>query len=446
MEQHVHSHQRVATLAIAALVLGCGCGLLGGGSGPPMSGPPDVPWVTDPMIDVDVNGDGLADVVMAGVNGYVSDCPINTGCVAHMRIWYGNAEFAYDSATPDVDVEGVFGTIGPVGDINGDGYTDIWGTRGHATAGPSASALMLGGPGAFTGEFVYDGPLAPNWAAGDVNCDGYSDFNFGSGILYGGEDPAANIADAIAYASPGYEAFPGGTGVTWLPRPVGDVNGDGCSDVIFSGELIWGGPDGMTPSGHYVAMDAAAYPGPFDINGDGLDDVVADGVWLGDASQTLVQNYTIYPPGETDVRDITGDGVADSLSAHNTLRWPATVPDRDLHPDTFNYQVYRGGPESFPIDGMEVEPWLYTGGDEWVWENLLSTNEVTQFTWQIYWGGQQGSIGDFDGDGYRDYVIKAANIAFLYRGGDRLDRRDHNADGYVLNPTQNAGVAGITDQ
>ena len=430
----------MAPFASLVMLLGTGCGVLGGGS--PIRGEPEVPWVTDPKIDVDVNGDGLADLVMAGVDGIVSDCPINTGCRAQMRVWYGNEDFLFEPNGQDVEIDDVFGIIVAAGDINGDGYTDVFGTRGHATQGPD-EGLMLGGPDGLTGELVSETTVA--WSAGDVNCDGYSDFSYGVGIVWGGTDPAANLADAVAQSEPGWTAFPGGAGATPVPRPVGDVNGDGCSDLVWQGELIWGGPSGMTPSGIFPAMAGVAAWGPIDVNGDGIDDIFADGLWLGSASGVLTQSYPSEPYwGTGDLRDITGDGMADQLYATNELRvlnGSGTLFSYEDAAASFEYGIHRGGHELFNDDSQD--PWFTQTADDSVLEHLVASGTVSDRSYELYWGRNHGSVGDFDGDGYRDYLIRSFNYAFLYRGGDRLDRRDNAADGIVLSSTGYAGVAGV---
>jgi hypothetical protein len=203
----------------------------------------------------DVNGDGYADVLI-GANSY-SNGEVSEG---RAYLYYGSA--AGLSTTADWITEGNqdgadFGrSVSTAGDINGDGYADV-----------IVSASYYSNVETQEGKaFVYHGSSAglstiPGWtaegnqehayfgwsvsSAGDVNGDGYADVVIGArrydnvevweGRAYVYHGSAAGLsptADWTAESNQDYAHF--GESVS----TAGDVNGDGCADVIVGAYLF----------------------------------------------------------------------------------------------------------------------------------------------------------------------------------------------------------------
>ncbi len=220
----------------------------------------------------DVNGDGYSDVII-GARQY------NTGQTYAGRayLYYGSSSGLSASAnwTAQGDqVNEFFGhSVSTAGDVNGDGYSDvIVGAYAYSNGQPEegrvyvyhGSASGLSPAADWTAESDQAGALFGTSVstAGDVNGDGYSDVIIGA---YGYSNGLANAGRAyVFYGSvSGLHATANWTvdgdktnaALGWSVSAVGDVNGDGYSDVIVG---AYGRTNGNGQSG---AGAAAVYYG-----------------------------------------------------------------------------------------------------------------------------------------------------------------------------------------
>lgn len=196
----------------------------------------------------------------------------------NLYIYFGAAVFA-DKA-PDLQTLGLASTpnqaddtSGTVGDINGDGFSDVAMFHANLT-GPRQGLvrIYLGGKTpdiagdgdiSFTDLSVVDGPF------GDVDGDGYDDVllnSGGYGILRGGPTVPTSFTVIDAADTVSLSGF--------------DINGDGWNDILLSGAngLVLGGPSPMTTAGLTgLTADSTARALTWaDYNGDGRVDF-ADG-------------------------------------------------------------------------------------------------------------------------------------------------------------------------
>jgi len=260
----------------------------------------------------DVNGDGYPDILV-GVGGWDNGPLTNAGQV---RLYAGGPAGLVTTplwtATSDQSYA-ILGSIGTIGDVNGDGYDDV-----------ATGAQAYDNPDDYEGRVTvhYGGPAgpssAPDWmqegnlsgaafssvAGGDINGDGYSDLLVGA-PGYGGYTGrifvyAGSSSGLSTTPMSTVDGQPGETYGIWLTVP-GDVNGDGYDDVAIGDDRYgsssyegraWvhlGSPSGLSASPAWqtngFGSDEYGVVHPVgDVNQDGYDDVMVGSMGYGDDS------------------------------------------------------------------------------------------------------------------------------------------------------------------
>jgi hypothetical protein len=270
----------------------------------------------------DVNGDGLADVILGapllGSGG--------TALVFHGRL-IGIADG--NPSTAQTVLTGVSGAsfgwdVAGAGDVNGDGYADVivgadTYTNGQSFEGAAFvfhgdAAGIANGTAAGAATQLESNQTSANLGysvagAGDVNGDGFADVIVGArgydsgatddGIALVFHGGAAGVADGDPAAAATYlEGDAEGIGFGGDVGGAGDVNGDGYADVIVGASgydengtdegaafVFHGGPSGVADANAGAAATAligdddfgqlgASVAGAGDVNGDGFADVI----------------------------------------------------------------------------------------------------------------------------------------------------------------------------
>jgi hypothetical protein len=238
----------------------------------------------------DVNGDGLADITLAGGTNW------NTVPTAFSN---GNGTFtAYNG--PVADFPGWAAIANAVsGDFNGDGLSDValtgvsgWGSVPVAT---SFASSLFGVVNAFLNDFPgYAATPGARALPGDFNGDGYDDIaltgpsNWGSiPIALSNGNGTFTLLNRCCVAN-----FPGWAGLPGVKPVAGDFDGDGRQDIALTGAPTWNtipiafsNGDGLftvnwsgVASFPGLAATANAVPVSGDFNGDGRDDIALTGV------------------------------------------------------------------------------------------------------------------------------------------------------------------------
>jgi hypothetical protein len=337
----------------------------------------------------DVNGDGKDDLIVGG--SYVVFGKADNSSVELSDVRAGTGGFAINGEAED---DGAGFPVSDAGDVNGDGLADlIVGASAADPNGESSgkSYVVFGkadgtavelsdvasGIGGFVlnGEAAYDGSGCSVSAAGDVNGDGKADLIVGadsadpngndsgkSYVVFGKADGSAiNLSD-VAAGNGGFaingEAKSNISGGS--VSSAGDVNGDGLDDLIIgTNPLTWIGvasaitnPEPVPTFKSYVVFgktdgtavelsDVAAGVGGFallkdylssdsvsgagDVNGDGFDDVLVGTPFTdpnGNIKDNAGQSYVVYGgdfTGTVTQQAGTGDDLLTGTAAGNII-------------------------------------------------------------------------------------------------------------------------------
>jgi len=317
------------------------------------------------------------------------------------------------SATYDSDGSG--SSVSAAGDVNGDGLADLIvgapqsdlgagggnAGRSYVVFGKSnTTAVELSDIANGTGGFIIDGEAEGNQSgyavssAGDVNGDGLADLIVGapdsdfasntdagrSYVVFGKKDTnAVDLSEVIAgtggFGIVGQDAG----GHSWSSISVssaGDVNGDGLSDLIVGVEYSGIYPEPRTGSSYVVF-------GKKDSNTVNLEDVFSGSgggfVIDGEPDNSASAGYSVSSAG-----DVNGDGLADLIVGAPWLN------------SGVSYLVF-GKMDTKQIDLASVANGI--GGFSIVGPDLMKYN----------YGGWTGvsvsSAGDVNGDGLADLIV-----------------------------------------
>ncbi len=436
----------------------------------------------------DVNGDGYADVIVGAPYYSHTTALTETGIV---YVYYGpdlitdtrwseHGERAYDN----------FGfSVAGAGDVNGDGYADvIVGAPGFTTtdctdagkvyvytgtmSGLSSSpAITIVGDCEFDGGEYRGGEFGFSVAgAGDVDCNGYADVIVGApGFDILNTTWFTDVGRVYVYTSTGSLAVTrvwSDTGENaydefgWSVASAGDVDRNGCSDVIvgapsytttlcsdadpvgkvyvYTGTVSGMSTISITILGECEDDGATTYRGgefgwsvatAGDVNGDGYADVIVgapfydtySGGWGEDKGRAYVYTGTASGIGETAVWTATGSSNLDMFGY-------SVASARDVNDDGYA-EIIVGAPEYGSDGRVYVYYGSYVGPSfdaDWT---AGGEGNGDSFGWSV------AGAGDVDGDSFDDVIIGD----FLYNDSGNSDA----GKAYVYHGPGGEGLADV---
>ena len=371
----------------------------------------------------DVNGDGLADLIVAGPNGGT----IASGPAGHAYIVYGKTTTsAVDLATVATGSGGyvinraaafdVIASVSGAGDINGDGFGDVVigvtssdpaldGNAGRAyivfgkSAGTAVNLATIAATGSGfvvngNADDLFSGRVA---AAGDVNGDGTGDVLVGPWndttvtagsvyLVFGKRTPTPLDLATIDAGGSGSGGFVINGSIDMSDgsvAAVGDVNGDGLADLMI------GLPhDGTTASGaeagrsYVIFGKSSATAVNLTTIAAGSGGFVITGEQPGDLS-----GWSVAAAG-----DVNGDGLADMI-----IGAPGAVPDAGIDAG-ISYVVF-GRSATTAVNLADVALADVALGKGGFAINSGNAGELS--------GSSVAAAGDLNGDGLADLLIGA---------------------------------------
>jgi hypothetical protein len=400
----------------------------------------------------DVNGDGYSDVIVSAPL-YDSD-ETDEG---RAYVYHGSTtglSTVVDWTVESDQADANFGwSVRTVGDVNGDGYSDVivgapYYGNGQNEEGRAyvyhGSAMGLSS----TADWTVESDLADIrfgysvGTAGDVNGDGYSDVIVGApyytndqtaeGRAYVYHSSAAGLSSTVDWTA---ESNQDGALFGYSVAMAGDVNGDGYSDVIVgaryydSGEMdegqayvYHGSATGLSTTADWTAGSgqAFAYFGTLvgtagDVNGDGYSDVIVGAPKYDNGHDNEGRTYVYH-------------GSATGLST--TVDW--TV-ESDQDNARFGYSVGTAGDvngdgySDVIVGAYNYDNPQFNEGRVYVYHGSVAGLSTTA-NWtaesdqtSAYFGYSVGTAGDVNGDGYSDVIVGAPN----YDNGETNEGRTY---------------------
>jgi hypothetical protein len=411
----------------------------------------------------DVNGDGYADVIV-GAPLYDAGQTDEGAAFAYLGASSGLSSSAGWSGEGQQVGANYGDAVATAGDVNGDGYADVIVGVSAFDGGQADEGLALVYHGSSSGLVS-----APAWSsegnqagarlgsavatAGDVDGNGVSEVIVGARLYDGGQTD-----EGAAFVHLGYSSMPTST-AAWVvegdqananfgavAEGIGDVNGDGYSDVLVSTADVGGsvfthvyhGSTSSLPTLPSWTADAYVGTGAGDVNGDGYADVLvrlqgASSAHLHYGSPSGLSPSFDASTGSTGggpvfTGDVDGDGFMDMYGAGiGRLYFGAPAGGYPAYQALgTNYDLEHYSPGDFNGDGFADVAFDSPFGTDLVVLRGSASGLAIATPWQLDSGGglvfMRGlSAGDVNGDGYSDVALEGYSAsnhrAQLYLGG-----------------------------
>ena len=404
----------------------------------------------------DVNADGFADVIISAMN-------FTNGQIDEGRCFAYRGSSSGLGLSPAWTTEGNqasanFGaSVATAGDVNGDGFSDVIVGAAYYENGQSDEGKAFVYQGSAAGLVTFSSWTAEGnqssarfgcsvATAGDVNSDGFADIIVGA-YAYSNDQGIEGRAVVYYGSTVGVATSPAWTGesgqnLTFYGSSVataGDVNGDGCSDVIVGAPqysngqanegrafVYHGSAEGLAGTSSWDAEGNQANAGfgwsagsAGDVNGDGYSDVIV-GADTYENGQTGEGRAWLYLGGAG------GLELFPAWSVEGNQEWALLGYSLGTAGDV-NGDGYSDVIISLPLyDNGQVDEgviWIFHGSAAGLSTSPSSVREVNQAS--AIFGAWVGTAGDVNGDGFSDVIVSADSYdngqtdegrAFVYHG------------------------------
>lgn len=318
-------------------------------------------------------------------------------------------------------------------DFNGDGYDDLIIPQHRSTAlsVPAKMHCYFGGPDfdgipdlECQGEF-WDQGLGASLLSGDFNGDGYGDLvervfiaedplQMGLRFYFGGPDADLEPDLIIPLASLGDPLAPSLCELI-IEENIGDINNDGCDDIIALH---------ITPDSLQTRSVVVLFGGTFHIETvleNFIDGSVINVSSVGDVNGDGIDDFVIGYTPQFNPNDLSltlyygNDGYFDP--SDNVILFDASTEPHNTFPFAYGIGDFNGDGYDDYLTGWVISPDDNYGkiiklGSSTFPDSPELDIDMTPWTTLIHVANREVSFGDFNGDGYSDMITSDHRSGF----------------------------------